>query len=1551
MVGVGGGAPNLPKRDIRLGDIVVGVPRGREGGVIQYDFGKTIQDQTFELKGFLNQPPTVLRTAVSGLKAQYEADGHRLDEDITDILNKKPRLKKKYKRPDPSSDRLLKAEAIHGPDCEVACGNDPTKLIMRPERTDIEDNPSIHYGLIASANQLMKDARVRDKLAAEKDVLCFEMEAAGLMNHFPCLVIRGICDYSDSHKNKEWQGYAAMAAAAYAKDLLKRIKLSKIEAEKIISEIQEDVKKLLHKQDSDGHGALLEWLTPIDYAAQQNDFISRRHKETGRWLLDSTQYSQWLEQSGTTLFCPGMPGAGKTILTSVVVQDLYAKFENDSTIGIAYLYCNYKRRHEQKPIDLLLSLLKQFVQMQPSTFDHVAALHDRHQKKRTRPLLDEILVALHSVMAEYGRTFIIIDALDELNAGNAGSEHIRSRKLFLSEILSLKSKDTANIFATSRFNQDIEKTFRDCLWLEIRASDEDVGRYLDSHMSILPFFVSKRPDLQKEIKVEIAKAVDGMFLLAQLHLNSVVGSRSAKHIKDALKRLTKGSEAYDTAYSETMQRIEGQVPSSQKLAKDVLSWITCAKRLLTTSELRHALAVEIDATELDKDNLSEIQDIVSVCAGLVTVDEESHIVRLVHYTTQEYLERTQEKWFPTVQRDIATICVTYLLFNRFEQGCCEKYEEFEERLEQNPLYEYAAQNWGYHVLDASLQQAQLILDFLQSVSKMRAAGQALNISGKYFSASNFKYFSASTKEMTAAHLAVRFGLNDTVEGLINNGHAVDAQDDNGRTPLSYAAEGGYEAVVKILLAKNAVNPDSIDYYERTPLSYAAEGGYKAVVDLLLAQDGVEINSEFFNANYEHFYDGLTPLRCAAQKGHESVVKLLLDRGADLCCGYNRAATPLSDAAKNGHDRVVKLLLDAGADVNMLTWEGTPLSYAAMYGHEVVVRLLLANGANPNLTAERRPTPLCHVARTGNLAMAELLLENGAKLEPNGNWLHSPLRYAAEEGHEAMVNLLMAKHTGLKSNVSDVWATLLCKAAEDGSEALVKRALARDDVNPNSKGSRAQTPLFYAAENGHGAVVKLLLENGAEPDSKDRYNLTPLYYAAKNGYEAVVKLLLENNAEPDSKDILKRTPLSCAAENGHGAVVKLMLENGVDPNWTDDKNRNLLSWAASASAGNMEVVELLCEKDVDYDLRDKYGRNPLSYAAENGHERMVRLLLDKNKEPDSKDNSGRTPLSRAAEHGQEIVVELLLQNGASPDSRDDNGRVPLSYAAKRGHTVVAKLLLAKLDVDPDSEDNDGRTVLSIAANAGHEEIVRLLLEMGVSKNSSDKQGRTPLSYATMGGHYEVVKLLLAEDGVDPNSKDNDDRTPLSWAVGSEYEGYGEIELMSRLKVVKLLLAQDGVDPDSKDCFGRTPFSRAAEKRYKKILSFLLAQDGVNPNSTDNNGRTPLSLAISPGDMHERFGIYEGEKSEELVLCIAKFFLANLNNSVDPDTKDKDGLTPLSYAARKGFKSVVELLLEKGANRESKDHLGRTPLLFAAEKGYEEIVKLLLAKGAVDLDNQK
>ena len=154
-------------------------------------------------------------------------------------------------------------------------------------------------------------------------------------------------------------------------------------------------------------------------------------------------------------------------------------------------------------------------------------------------------------------------------------------------------------------------------------------------------------------------------------------------VKKALKSLPMGSQVYGYAYKDAIERIKAQDADSRELAEHVLSWIIGAKRQLITVELQHALVVEVGEPELNKENLPQIEDIVSVCAGLVTVNEESNIIRLVHYTTQEYFERTQNQWLPNAKLEITTICVTYLSFSVFESGFCQTDAEFEERLRLN----------------------------------------------------------------------------------------------------------------------------------------------------------------------------------------------------------------------------------------------------------------------------------------------------------------------------------------------------------------------------------------------------------------------------------------------------------------------------------------------------------------------------------------------------------------------------------------------------------------------------------------------------------------------------------------------------------------------------------------------------------------------------------------------------------------------------------------------------------------------------------------------------
>jgi nucleoside phosphorylase len=222
MVGIAGGTPSK-KYDIRLGDVVVSSLIGRTGGVIHYEFGKTIQNQRLERAGALAVPPMMLLTALNAIGARHERRGHRIAETVQRMVEQNLRLRKNYGRPEAGMDRLYESTFDH-PDRE----KETARLVPRWERAVDEDDPVIHYGLIASADRLMKDAQIRDTLARKEDVLCFEMEAAGFMDHFPCVVIRGIRDYSNTHKNDIWQNYAAATAAVYAKELLEVIQPSEV---------------------------------------------------------------------------------------------------------------------------------------------------------------------------------------------------------------------------------------------------------------------------------------------------------------------------------------------------------------------------------------------------------------------------------------------------------------------------------------------------------------------------------------------------------------------------------------------------------------------------------------------------------------------------------------------------------------------------------------------------------------------------------------------------------------------------------------------------------------------------------------------------------------------------------------------------------------------------------------------------------------------------------------------------------------------------------------------------------------------------------------------------------------------------------------------------------------------------------------------------------------------------------------------------------------------------------------------------------------------------
>ncbi|KAL7961672.1 ankyrin repeat-containing domain protein [Trichoderma compactum] len=1145
MVGTGGGIP--PK--VSLGDVVVSSPVDQ----------KSTEDNHFRRTGALGRPPKALLTALTKLDTSHEMKGSKIRKYLNQVEKKWKRLVPSYTRCPPDED----SEDSQGRGALVRFGTQPT------ERQKQKRETKIRYGLIASGNSVIKDAAKRDQINEDLggQVLCIEIEAAGLMNNFPCLVIRGISDYADSRKNDIWQKYASAVAAAFAKELLGFTNLSDVKHATPVREILEhiqsntsktlkDVSHIKSRIDKSEIRTVLNWITPLDYGPKQSDTLRRRQPGTGQWLLDSNQFQNWKAASKQTLFCPGIPGAGKTILTSIVIEHLDIKFQNDQTVGIAYLYCNFQMHDEQKDDDLLLSILKQLAESQPSGTlpTSTQALYSRHIKRNTRPSKMDIRKEIEAVVEAFSRVFVVVDALDECP--------LQVCKKFIPELFWLQKKLGINIFATSRFIPEIVDQFKQRSELleifEIRATKSDVENFLKGHIDGLSAPIRQDEKMQEEIITGIAPIVNGMFLLAQIYFNLLRDKMTKNAVRSMLKKFqTKGHSqgddengpALSSAYEQTMERISKQEQGFKDLAMGVLQWITHAKRPLNTSELRHALATKEGEPNHCDDNLSDPGEIVAVCAGLVTVDEQSGVIRLVHYTTQEYLEQSQMVWFPGAETHILNTCIAYLSYDVFGTGSCDANDEFKTRQRSYPLYTYAASNWGHHMIKHAKPSPELMA-FLENQGKVEASSQSLMPPKKHAPRA---YLSYAPKKVTGLHLAGYFGITEVVKALLQREYDANVQDNCGRTPLWWASRNGHRDTVKLLVDSGCI----VDKMDR----------------------------EY----------GFTPLCWAARNGNETIAQLLLDYGANANSADKSDRTPLSWAANSENKGVIHLLLSKGAKIDENDSAGKAKLAAAISGTRDVLQMPSGNRTDPTATFDtslqappkqeiatqsqrqanyplrwpsmkgkkplQKQNALMLASMNNNVAIAKLLFGAGAEFVTEGAASASTLlAYAIIHEHEAIIELLLENGASPSVGISSDGTTALELAAVLGSEAVVHH-LVEAGADINARATQGTTCISLAAVMGRESVVRFLLERGADITIKNDFGQVPLYYAAKAGNKAIVKMLLgTGKADVNAMDIHGQTALAVAAYSGDEGT-------------------------------------------------DKYGRTPSEMAHQKGHARIKQLLFD------------------------------------------------------------------------------------------------------------------------------------------------------------------------------------------------------------------------------------------------------------------------------------------------------------------------------------------------------
>ncbi|KAI9855731.1 MAG: hypothetical protein M1824_005891 [Vezdaea acicularis] len=839
------------------------------------------------------------------------------------------------------------------------------------------------------------------------------------------------------------------------------------------------------KSISELHKSIISWLSPLNFPQTQNDILRTRQKGTGEWLLKSKSFIGWLHGAPRILWCPGMPGAGKTVLASTAIDYLQTTFaETDN--AVAFIYCNYNDQTEQSSVNLVSSLLKQLAQQMPSLLDGLEPMFDKHLKKITRPTLQEMSKALQSAVLSFPRAFIVVDAVDECLED--------SRRDLLDSLGVLA--DTVGLMITSRPSIHIEDTFPNREKLEITAKDEDVYKYLEariSQTSRLAKIVKAEPTVREKVTDAVIKNVRGMFLLARLHMDMIANKQTRNAVVQATEHLPNG---LDNTYEEALQRIDHQNVEDRKLATRILYWITYAKTPLSMIELQHALAIMPEASKLDGGDIVDGEILLSICAGLVSIEQESGLVRLVHYTTQDFFKRIREDRFPDARMEIAQHCLTYLLFDAFAKGFCSTDDDLEVRLRENPLLRYAAQYWSEHTrgdMEHALQK--LILRFLKDRSRVSCYIQVTH-SPIY---RNHGYSQQFPKEVSGLHVAASSGLRTVTQLLLDDGADVEAKNERGETALHWAAWDGHEAVVQLLVEKGA-DLDVKDEDGRTALHRAASRGHEAVEQLLVEKGAdVEVKDK----------DGRTALHQAAWNRHEAVVQLLVEKGADVDVKDKYGQTALHQAALNGHEAVVQLLVEKGADLDVKEKYGqTALHWAAWNRHEAVVQLLVEKGADVDVKDKYGETALHQAALNRHEAVEQLLVEKGADVDVKDEYGRTALHWAAWRGQEAVVQLLVEKGADVKDGGG---RTALHWAASRGHEAVVQ-LLVEKGADLNVKDEDGRTALHRAASRGHEAVVQLLVEKGADIDVKDKYGQTALYRAASNGHEAVVQLLVEKRAD-------------------------------------------------------------------------------------------------------------------------------------------------------------------------------------------------------------------------------------------------------------------------------------------------------------------------------------------------------------------------------------------------------------------------------------------------------
>ncbi|THX56093.1 purine and uridine phosphorylase [Aureobasidium pullulans] len=1206
IVGICGAVPiPSPNNPIILGDVII------SNSVIEFDFGRQYPDH-FERKSgtkdTLGRPNSDIRALLNKLEVRHVREKLR-EKILQNLANLREKIDT-ARYPGVNQDRLFAATHRHmhrgeffSRDClcsmarshsdpvckkasESSCDVLECNLLAvlenpaRRKRLDAEaPTPLVHIGTIGSASTVMKSAEHRDLIAQGDNIIAFEMEGAGVWDNLPCIIIKGVCDYADSHKNKHWQDYAAATAASAAKAFLDywtstqgprnlvTTPSRKRSYSPSIADAANVSKQVRHgsptqRQDHvpvpirtdqastslqpvpgpSGLGTRQTRLDALNFEQldARHATIKKTHTGTCKWLFSKSEYLDWqdeqkLHEHHGFLWIKGKPGAGKSAIMKFAYSEAQARSDNSAVVS--YFFNARGERLEKSTCGMYRSPLFQLLSKVP----RLQVVLDGSNLGNDAISNTETLQSLFCLAIEKldNRPLIcFVDALDECEDSE---DQVREMVNFFEDLgeHTVGKRIRFLVCFSSRHYPHITINKSVELILEVQQGHtEDITKYIQSNLKAGK---SERVD---KLKTEVQEKSQGVFLWVVLVVPMLQKAWDRGKVKSLRECLQSIPDDLNKLFKDILCR---DTEDMQELVL-CLKWVLYAGRPLRPEELYFGILSGTNPESLTPwepgDDPPELINrfILSSSKGLAEPTRNKvPTIQFIHESVRDFL--LKENGLALVQDNID--CTSAGSAHDQLKHCCQNYidsvaigkskDSSREATTRFPFLEYSIRHIFKHAeLAAShmISQEVFLADF--------ALGAWIIL-----------------HDIVEKHKIRRYGPQTSLLYVLVEQSTL------------------HLCRTEICINQKSINTESVVRYA-FPVIAAAAVGNQQILELLL-QNGADINSkckEYGNA-----------LHVAIEKGNTSVVNTLVEFGLTAQFrSKSRWADLLAQAVRKSRIQIVRLLLNSHPQwlMSLLVESRSsndPLQEAFNSDDAEVVETFLGLFHD----VRYRKDALRIASGLGKHSIVLALLDLGA----NDDACSYALPSAAGSGHKEIVRLLLDRIANADASREYV-ATAIVAASNHGYETIVRMLLdAGADINASS-GILMCTALYAASENGHEVIVRLLLDHGADVNPPSGYSKTALYAASENGHEAIVRLLLDHGADVDNLLSPPHKPLHAALRWGCVEVVSLLLEYGAD---VDASSANYSNALMAAEAGSDEQKRAVCKQLL---LDEKRKRQPEPY---------------------------------------------------------------------------------------------------------------------------------------------------------------------------------------------------------------------------------------------------------------------------------------------------------------------------------------------------------------------